>query len=143
MKDQPSSTLRLPEQHAEIARSRLAQSAAPASPPAPRQSSDGLVTTAKTIKLTMVIDGASLAGLVVPDGTGRVAIRIDVAGRTLRASVSAKTIRKAMAAIDAAGGPAAVAAVLSGRLEADDTLADAGLVVQPRSPKPPAPEAAP
>lgn len=117
--------------------------AAPAPPSAREQSTGGLATTARALKVTLVIDAASLAGPAVPDGAGRVAIRIDVAGRTLRTSLSAKSIRKAVAAIAAAGGPAAVAVVVSGRLEADNSLADAGIVVQPRTPKPPAPEVAP
>jgi hypothetical protein len=119
---------------------RLPATAAP--PPAPRQGVNTLATTAKAVKATLVIDGASLACPVAPDQQGRVLLQIDIAGRVLHASVSAKTIRKAVAAIAAAGGPAAVAVVVSGRLEPDDTLTDAGVIVQPRSPKPPPSESA-
>jgi len=120
----------------------LRATADPAPPPAREKSTDGLVTTARTLKVTLVIDGASLSDPVVPDGQGRVSLVVDVAGRVLRASLSAKSIRRASSAIDAAGGPGAVAVVLSGRLEPDNRVADAGIAVQPRSPKPPPSESA-
>ncbi len=89
-----------------------------------------------------MIDAASLAGPAVPDGAGQGSDQDRRCRRTTH-QLDAKSIRKAVAAIAAAGGPAAVAVVVSGRLEADNSLADAGIVVQPRTPKPPAPEVAP
>jgi hypothetical protein len=60
---------------------------------------------------------------------------LDVAGRTVTASVNAKAVRKAAATI-AEHGPDMVAVILQGSLMLDNTLADSGLVAQVKQPKP-------
>jgi hypothetical protein len=88
-------------------------------------------STAKSIKVTLVIDPAPLARVQIPNGTSRVALSVAVAGRNLRADLNAKSARRAIATI-AAHGPEAVACVLQGRLDGD-TVLEAGLAVQPRA----------
>ena len=92
-------------------------------------------TTARALKTTLVLDAASFAGLQVPNGQPKVAIEVEVAGRSVTASVNAKSVRKAAATI-AEHGPDMVAVILQGALATDNTLADAGLVAQVKQPKP-------
>jgi hypothetical protein len=92
-------------------------------------------STAKSIKVTLVIDPAPLARVQIPNGTSRVALSVAVAGRNLRADLNAKSARRAIATIAAtiaAHGPEAVACILQGRLDGDMVL-EAGLAVQPRA----------
>jgi hypothetical protein len=85
--------------------------------------------TAKSLKATMVIAADELAALVVPDGQ-RCVIRVNVAGsRIVTADLNAKSVRKAIATIKASG-PDAVACILQGRLDQNNSLLDAGLAVQ-------------
>jgi hypothetical protein len=92
-------------------------------------------TTARSLKTTLVLDAASFAGLQVPNGVPKFDIAVEVAGRTVTASVNAKSVRKAAATI-AEHGPDMVAVILQGSLAPDNTLADAGLVAQVKQPKP-------
>ena len=55
----------------------------------------------------------------------------------MTASVNAKSVRKAAATV-AEHGPDMVAVILQGTLMLDNTLAEAGLVAQVKTPKPPA-----
>jgi hypothetical protein len=56
-------------------------------------------------------------------------VRVNVAGRTVVADLNAKSVRKAITAIRTAGVDG-VACILQGKLNADDTLGEAGLSVQ-------------
>jgi hypothetical protein len=85
--------------------------------------------TAKTIKVTLVLDAAQVAGLSAPDGKPRCIVRINVGERTITADLNAKSVRKAIATIREAG-PDACATILQGKLQPDNTLAEAGLTVQ-------------
>jgi hypothetical protein len=116
-----------------------APTVAPTASPAPANGINSLLTSAKALKATMVVDPAPFIGLAVPGGTDRVTLRIEVGGRVVHASLSTKAVRKAVAAI-ACGD---VALVLSGRLAVGDVLEEAGLAAMPRtpSPKPPPPDA--
>ena len=92
---------------------------------------------AKALKATVVLDAAALVGLVVPNGKPKFPVVVEAAGlngRVLKAELNAKSLRRCVTAIQTAG-PESVAVVLSGRLEGD-TLAEAGMVVQPKTPKP-------
>ena len=62
-------------------------------------------------------------------------IRLDVAGRTVTASVNANSVRKTAATV-AEHGPDMIAVILQGALMLDNTLAEAGLVAQVKQPKP-------
>ena len=64
-----------------------------------------------------------------PDGQPRCIVRINVAERTVVADLNAKSVRKAIATIRA-NGPEACAVVLQGKLQPDNTLAEAGLTIQ-------------
>jgi hypothetical protein len=91
---------------------------------------------ARSLKVTLVLDPAELLALPAPpDGKPRYSIRITVGGRTLTADLSAKSIRKAIAAIREHGADG-VAAILQGKLATSDSIEEAGLTVQPRVAKP-------
>jgi hypothetical protein len=85
--------------------------------------------TAKSLKATVVLDAAQVAGLSAPDGKPRCIVRINIAGRTVTADLNAKSVRKAIATIREAG-PDACAVILQGKLQPDNSLAEAGLTVQ-------------
>jgi hypothetical protein len=88
------------------------------------------------LKATVVLGPSFVTSLQVKDGVPRIAIAVAVAGRTVSIELNAKSVRKGKATI-AEYGPDGVACVIQGRLEADDTLTDAGLQVLPKAPKPP------
>ena len=94
-----------------------------------------LRTTARSLKTTLVLDAVTFVGLEVPNGQPKFGIAIEVAGRTVTASVNAKAVRKTVATI-AEHGSDMVAVILQGALMLDNTLAEAGLVAQIKQPKP-------
>jgi hypothetical protein len=65
----------------------------------------------------------------------RVPITIEVEGRKLCCDFSAKSVRKALATLQHAG-PENVVVIVQGKLLADSTIAEAGLVAQLRAPRP-------
>ncbi len=85
--------------------------------------------SAKSLKATLVLAPNEVIALAAPDGTPRCIVRVNVAGRTVVADLNAKSVRKAVAAIRAAG-PDNVACILQGKLDANDQLAEAGLSIQ-------------
>jgi hypothetical protein len=87
--------------------------------------------TARTLKVTLVLDPNEILALLVPDGQPRCLVRVTVAGRTLTADLNAKSVRKAIATIRASG-PDAVVAILQGKLDAQNQLIEAGLSAQPK-----------
>jgi hypothetical protein len=92
-----------------------------------------LKLTAKTLKATVLLDPAELAGLTVPNGAKSFPISVAVAGRTLTVELNPKTLRRCVATI-AETGTDGVAVVLQGKLEGD-RLAEAGIVAQIKVPK--------
>ena len=64
-----------------------------------------------------------------PDGQPRCVVRVNVDGRTLVVDLNSKSVRKAIATIRA-NGAENCAVVLQGRLQPDNTLAEAGLTIQ-------------
>jgi hypothetical protein len=93
-----------------------------------------MTLTAQKLKATVVLDGRQLLGIKAPHGDGtRVRLSIDVAGRTLTGNIAAKSLRKAQATIRELGAEHVVV-MLQGNLVAD-TIAVAGLAVQPKTPK--------
>jgi hypothetical protein len=86
--------------------------------------------SAKSLKVTLVLAPTEVLALSAPDGQPRCLVRVKVAGgRTVVADLNAKSVRKAIATINAAG-PERVACILQGKLEANDVLAEAGLSAQ-------------
>ena len=70
----------------------------------------------RALKASVVLDPAALAGVEVPNGLSKVTLRVAVPGKTIVAEVNAKSLRRTVAAI-AAAGPNGVAVVLQGKLE--------------------------
>ena len=89
--------------------------------------------TAKALKVALVLDPAAIQAFRVPNGDIRTTIAINVAGRTVTADLASKSIRKAAATI-AEHGVNGVVCVLQGKLQADDTPAEAGLAAQIKTP---------
>jgi len=118
------------DEHARYARMRVA-----GIPSTSRKERLVVRTTSRSLKTTLVLDATSFAGLKVPDGQSRVLVEVEVAGRTVTASINAKSVRKA-AAIVAEHGPDMVAVILQGALAVDNTLTDAGITAQVKQPKP-------
>jgi hypothetical protein len=87
---------------------------------------------ARAIKATLVLDPVALAGVTVLNGQPQVSLHIAVAGRTIAAELNAKSLRRCVAAVDAAG-PENVAVVLQGKLEGN-TLVEAGIAAQQKAP---------
>ena len=94
-----------------------------------------LRATARSVKVNLVLDPTPFVGLTLSDNHPRYMLPVDVAGRVIRADLARKAIRKA-ARIVAELGPEGVVLLLAGNLEADNTLASAGLSVMPKNPKP-------
>jgi hypothetical protein len=90
----------------------------------------------RALKASVVLDPAALAGVEVPNGLSKVTLHVAVPGKTIVAEVNAKSLRRTIAAI-AAAGPNGVAVVLQGKLEEGNTLTEAGIAAQPKTPKPP------
>ncbi len=92
--------------------------------------------TTRALKCTVLLDPAELEAITLVDGIPRVRLTIRVAdGRTVTADVAAKAARKARVVI-AEHGAAGVAVLLQGKLGNGDVLLEAGLVAQPKVPKP-------
>jgi hypothetical protein len=86
------------------------------------------ILTAKSMKVTVVLDPAEVARLEAPDGKPRVVIGIRLPDRRVSVDLNAKSVRKAIAVIRE-HGPDSVAAVIQGRL-AGDSIIEAGRVAQ-------------
>jgi hypothetical protein len=92
--------------------------------------------TTRAIKATLLLEPTEIEALALVDGMPRVQLNIRNAdGRTVTAEVAAKAVRKAQAAI-AEHGVAGVAAFVQGKLGNGDVLLEAGLVAQPKVPRP-------
>src|SRR4051812_5002468 len=72
-----------------------------------------LRTTARSIKTMLVLNSESFVGLEVPNGQPKFDIAVDVADRTVTASVNAKAVRKVVSTV-AEQGPEQVAVILQG-----------------------------
>jgi hypothetical protein len=68
------------------------------------------------------------------DGQPRTTLCIKVAGRNVAADIASKSLRKAITTIAENGADQCVA-IVQGKLERADTLSEAGLVVQLKTPK--------
>jgi sRNA-binding protein len=88
---------------------------------------------AKSIKATVLLDASDISRLRVLEGTSKVALRVNVGNRAITADLNARSVRRAVAAIQAAG-EAGASVILQGRLEGD-VLLEAGIVAQPKTSK--------
>src|SRR3954451_2420662 len=88
----------------------------------------------KNLKITAILDPAAVATIPTPNGVSKAALRITAGGRTYTAEVNMKSLRRCIAAIGEAG-PDGVAIILQGKLNGD-VIAEAGIVAQPKTPKP-------
>jgi hypothetical protein len=88
------------------------------------------VLNACAMKVTVVLDPAEAAQIAAPDGKPRVVIDIRLPDRRLTADLAAKSVRRALATISE-HGPDGVAVIVQGKL-VGDTIADAGLMAQPK-----------
>jgi hypothetical protein len=110
-------------------------------PPQPKGNRGRAGTTelaARAIKLTIVLDGAAVAAIAVPDG-GRPRIVVSAAGRRLTAELNPKTLRKTVATIRE-HGPDQVAVMLQGKLAAGDVIEEGAITAQVKTPRPPSAE---
>jgi hypothetical protein len=88
----------------------------------------------RAIKVAIGLETAEIAMLKVQDGQRRTTLRIKVAGRNVSVDIATKSLRKAIATIAEAGADQCVA-IVQGKLERGDMVSEAGLVVQPKTPK--------
>lgn len=93
---------------------------------------DGNIATAKGLKVTMVIDTASLPNI---DSTGmkKVTLTINIANTDIQVTtdINAKSYRKALSSIEEYGIDGCNA-IIQGSMKQYGTIDDAGLVVQPK-----------
>src|SRR3954469_24145525 len=93
----------------------------------------------KNLKITTILDPAAVATIPTPNGVSKAALRITAGGKTYTAEVNMKSLRRCIAAIGEAG-PDGVAIILQGKL-VGDTIQEAGVIAQAKTPKPAATEA--
>jgi hypothetical protein len=93
-----------------------------------------LKLTARSLKITLVVPAAQLAGVVVPNGQPQIAFAVDVSGRTVSGQFNAKTLRRVVAAI-AEHGLENVAVIVQGSL-VGERIESAGITAQPRNKAP-------
>ena len=101
--------------------------------PIPIERHGRLALTAKSLKVTLVIDAAQLAGAELANGAAPQPFVVAVADRKLVGQLNPKTLRKVLAMVRE-HGPEAVAVILQGQL-AGDTITEAGITAQLRTPK--------
>jgi ribosomal protein S3 len=88
------------------------------------------ILNARALKCTVVLDPSEVAQLVASDGKPRVVLAIRLPDRRVSVDLNAKSVRKAVAAI-AEHGLDGVAVIIQGKLVCD-TIAEAGIVAQPK-----------
>jgi hypothetical protein len=95
--------------------------------------SRGAHITANSIKLVVLLDPTALRAALQPYARveHRIPLAITVACRRLTAEFAPRAVRKALAAV-AEHGPEAVVCMVQGRLLADSSIGEAGLMVQPK-----------
>jgi hypothetical protein len=116
-----------------------AQRARRTTPPAvvlpPARDPEGSVKlSAKALKVTLLLDPVVVGKLELGSGAPAPPFVIAVAGRTIHAQVSAKSLRRVLGIL-AQYGPEKVVVLLQGKLAAGDVLAEPGLTAQVKPPK--------
>jgi hypothetical protein len=98
------------------------------------------ITARGPLKVVAVLNSVELLDIEVPDSKPRFVLTIRLPDRTITADLAAKSVRRAIAMVRE-HGPEAVGAIVQGRLSGSQ-IAEAGLSVQPKGPKPEQAEAA-
>jgi hypothetical protein len=90
-----------------------------------------LATTARKLKITVVLDAAPFVNLGVPpdDAPSRTSLVVAVGDRAVTADIATKSVRKAVRTL-LEHGEQNVALVLQGSLAADNSVEEAGIVAQ-------------
>jgi hypothetical protein len=90
-----------------------------------------IVTTAKKLKITVVIDSVPFVQLGVPPDNAppRTVVTVTVGGRTLVADIATKSIRKTVKTLQE-HSPENVVLVLQGALGTSNTIEEAGITAQ-------------
>jgi len=112
-------------------RARRTQPSTVVLPPA-RDPKGAVKLTAKALKVMLVLDPVVFGKIELLRGASAPPFVIDVGDRKVRAQISAKSLRKALALI-AEHGADKVAVIVQGKLETGDVIAEAGLVAQVKS----------
>ena len=96
-----------------------------------------LATTARKLKVTIVIDAAPFAALrAVPDNApSRTDITVTVGGRTVFADLATRSVRKVVKTL-ADHGADNVIPILQGVLTSNDRIEEAGLAAQVKAAEP-------
>jgi hypothetical protein len=94
-----------------------------------------LTTTARKLKVTMMIDAAPFAALrAIPDtAPSRTELIIAVAGRTVTADIATKSVRKAVKTLTENGADKVVL-IMQGVLCSDNRIEEAGITAQVKVP---------
>jgi predicted deacylase len=93
-------------------------------------------TTARKLKVTIVIDAGPFMALAISDGApARTEITIEVGGRTVTADIASKSLRKVLRTL-ADNGADKVVVIIQGVLTAGDRIEEAGLVAQVKAAEP-------
>jgi hypothetical protein len=94
-----------------------------------------IAATARKLKVTSVLDPAPFVDMPMPpdNAPGRSELAVTVDGRTYRADVATRSIRRVVAALEE-HGPDGVALLLQGALGAGNEILEAGLAAQPKAP---------
>jgi hypothetical protein len=103
--------------------------------PTPAANSKSPLLTARSLKLTLVLNPAELLEVLVVDGVARTTLRIAVGGRVLTADLAMKSVRRAISTIRKFGVEN-VSALIQGKLGPGDRIEEGGLVAQVKAPKP-------
>jgi hypothetical protein len=93
-----------------------------------------IVTARGPLKVVAVLNAAELLDIELPDGKPRFTLTIRLPDGTVTADLAAKSVRRAIVMVREYGTEA-VAAIVQGRLSGNQ-IAEAGLSVQPKGPKP-------
>jgi hypothetical protein len=107
-----------------------ARQSQPAKPQGPTVSARGAP------KVVIVLNADELLGLEIPNGQPRFMLAIRLPdGRAVAADLSAKSVRRAIAATHE-NGPDNVTLILQGKLGADDRIVEAGIAAQVKATPP-------
>ena len=87
--------------------------------------------TAKSLKVTIVLDTGALLNMAPPVGRPRIVVKIRIDGRCYTADLATKSLRKAIASVTVWGTDQCVA-IIQGKLGSENRILEAGLAVQPR-----------
>jgi hypothetical protein len=91
-------------------------------------------TTARKLKVTLVLEAGPLAALRIPDGApSRTELTVMVGGRAVVADLATKAVRKVVKAL-ADHGTDGVVVLLQGVLEVGDRVGDAGISATVKAP---------